>query len=135
MKPFSKKYFEFLFYVGLLLGTVVSFNNIYDFLNDFSEGMFKSVSIVFILIGGWLSHSDKFKKKNDLHERDERLGLIRGKAYEWMFFISMIIAVIAAIIFAIIGGIYVYISITISFFLFLERIIYYLLYYFFNKKF
>ncbi|MDD3999785.1 MAG: hypothetical protein PHX62_02680 [Bacilli bacterium] len=131
---FGKKYFETMFYLGLFLAVIVSFNRNYEFLNPFAEGLLIGLSIVFMLVGGTVYHSDKFKKKSELQETDERLGLIRGKSYETMFIITMIIGAILAVLFALIGGDYVYITISLAVFLLLQKLIYIVMYQINSKR-
>lgn len=134
MKIYSKLYFEIMFYLGLLLGVAVALNNRYDYLNAFSDVFLKVLALVFILVGGTLSHSVKFIRKSELRENDERLQLLSGKAYESMFFISSILATIIAIVCVIIGGKLIYVALTIVFVLILEKIVYLVSYTVINKK-
>lgn len=124
MKMFSKKYFEVLFNIGVVLGFAILIDrNLISFLPDFISGMFTSISIVFIILAGSLKNSEKFIERMEIENNDERIQMIKGKAFETTHYMTTVISIAIIILFGFMGDIYKYIALGIAVFLLIQKII------------
>ncbi|MDD2648776.1 MAG: hypothetical protein PHI27_03365 [Eubacteriales bacterium] len=82
MRFFSKKYYDTLFGIGLLLCVLTAVNRQFDFLPDFAGGFFAGLGIVLVLFCGALKHNVRFIKKLEVSKTDEREQQITSRAAE-----------------------------------------------------
>lgn len=119
MKKFCSLYFEVLLMIGIILGCLAILNRWLVFLPDFIDGFCVGFSITMIIFAS----IKKFVIPKDC-VHDEREEMLVGKSFKIAYYCSMIIAIIGVFVFGLLGEPYVYISITLSCFVFIENLVF-----------
>jgi hypothetical protein len=95
---FSKKYFEWVYTLGLVLMVLNIIGRHFAFLNDFLQGLTLSAGCSMVIISGVLLHWPRFVKKIEIEEKDERCQKIKMQTHAQAFFFNQIL--LSVLIFA-----------------------------------
>ena len=124
MRLFSRAYFDTLFTIGLLLAVTVNLNRQYLFLPDFVSGFFTGLSLMLLLLAGSLRYIKPLQKRLSIAASDERIQIIKGRAFESAYAAALLAGTAAVVILGFFGEPYYYISFGIAGLLFLESFIF-----------
>lgn len=118
MKRFKRVYFEILFLIGLVLSTIVSFDQSANFLPEFIKGMFSGLSVVFMIVAGFIKFNKKIQDRLKVADNDERIKAIEGKASTITLYAVLFFNVICIVVFGFMGDPFIWISIVLALIMF-----------------
>ncbi|NLD26756.1 MAG: hypothetical protein GX661_05280 [Acholeplasmataceae bacterium] len=110
----SKKNYERVYTLGLLLMVLNIIGRRYEFLNDFMQGLTLSAGCIMVIVSGILLHWPRLVKKMETEENDERCQTIKMQTHSQAFFINQIMISILIFTFGWFGEDYFIITIVLA---------------------